>query len=145
MCKIVFIGTNLDLREIPWDENKKDFHLEKISNEFKEVRRHFRTDNIYYVGTSEGCGCRFFLNPEWTGDEDEEEKKEDLNFIGQTNKLIDLIADHVSKENDVELYCCWAGDYGTNLENVETINIKDKDFRDKFEIEEKKLMRFALS
>lgn len=140
---MVFIGTNLELTEIPWDENKKDFHVEAISDEFKDVTRHFRTKNIYYVGTSEGCGCRFILNPEWLDENDKEEEKENLNFISQTNRLVDLITDNVSKGNEVELYCCWAGDYDSNMENVETLQIVDYDFKDRFEIEEKKLMRFV--
>ena len=143
MCKMVFIGTNSELTEILWDENNKNFHVERISDEFKDVRRHFRTNNIYNVGTSEGCGCRFILHPVWLDKGDDEEKKEDLDFIGQTNKLIDLITDNVSKGNEVELYCCWAGDYESNFENVETIQTSDNDFRDRFEIEEKKLMRFV--
>lgn len=143
MCKMVFIGTNLELPEMPWDENKKDFHVERISDEFKDVKRHFRTKNIYYVGTSEGCGCRFILNPEWLNEGDKEEEKENLNFVRQSNRLVDLVADNVSKENEVELYCCWAGDYESNFEDVETIQVSDKDFRYRFEIEEKKLMRFV--
>jgi methionine synthase II (cobalamin-independent) len=143
MCKMVFIGTNLELPEIPWDENRKDFHVERISDEFKDVSRHFRTKNVYSAGTSEGCGCRFILNPEWLDESDKEEEKENLNFISQTNRLVDLIADSVSADNEVELYCCWAGDYATNFDNVETIDTSDKDFKNKFEIEEKKLMRFV--
>ena len=143
MCKMVFIGTNSELTEMPWDEDNKDFHVERISDEFKDVRRHFRTENIYYTGTSEGCGCRFILHPDWEDEGDEDEKKENLNFIRQTNKLVDLIADTVSKGNEVELYCCWAGDYESNFENVETIHTSDNNFKDRFEIEEKKLMRFV--
>ena len=143
MCKMVFIGTNSELTEIPWDENNKDFHVERISDEFKDVIKHFRTSNIYYVGTSEGCGCRFILHPDWLDEGDKEEEKEILNFIGQTNKLIDLITDNVLNGNEVELYCCWAGDYESNFENVEIIHISDIDFKDRFEIEEKKLLRFV--
>ena len=140
---MVFIGTNLELTEIPWNESKKDFSVEAISDEFKDVTRHFRTKNIYYVVTSEGCGCRFILKPEWLDENDKKEEKENLNFISQTNKLVDLITDNVSRGNEVELYCCWAGDYDSKMEKVETIKVSDKDFKDKFEIEDKKLMRFV--
>lgn len=143
MCKMVFIGTNLELTEIPWDENKNDLHVEIISDEFKDVTRQFRTKNIYYVGTSEGCGCRFILNPEWLDENDKEEEKENLNFVSQTHRLIDLIVGKTSKDNEVELYCCWAGDYKSNFENVETLDTSDNEFKDKFEIEEKKLIRFV--
>jgi hypothetical protein len=141
MCKMVFIGTNLELAEIPWNENKKDFHVQRISDEFKDVARHFRTENIYSVGTSEGCGCNFVLKLGWFGNKDEE--REGLNFVAQTNKLVDLITNNASKENEVELYCCWAGDYASDLEDVETIQISGDDFRSRFNIEERKLMRFV--
>ena len=74
---------------------------------------------------------------------DKEEEKENLNFVSETHRLINLIVDNTSNENEVELYCCWAGDYESNFENVETLDTSDNDFKDKFEIEEKKLMRFV--
>ena len=59
MCKMVFIGTNSKLKEIPFDKTKVDFNIESITDEFKGIRRHFKTENVYFVATSEGCGCRF--------------------------------------------------------------------------------------
>jgi len=61
MCKNIFIGTDSILEDVPFNKDKPNFHLEKITGEFLQVIKNFSTKNIYYVGTSRGCGCDFSL------------------------------------------------------------------------------------
>lgn len=56
-------------------------------------------------------------------------------FVQQTQKFIALIKDNVTSSSDVELYCCWAGDYETPTEDTKYINIDDKKFFDSFDLE----------
>jgi hypothetical protein len=56
---MIFIGTDSELKEIPFDKNEPDFHLEKITGDYLDVKSNFSVENIYYVGTSRGCGCDF--------------------------------------------------------------------------------------
>ena len=59
MCKMLFIATQNELQEIPRNETKPDFYLEKISGEFLPIKQNFKKQNIYFVGTSRGCSCDF--------------------------------------------------------------------------------------
>ncbi len=56
-------------------------------------------------------------------------------FVQQTQKFIELIKDNVTSSSDVELYCCWAGDYDTPTEETKYINIDNSEFFDSFDLE----------
>ena len=56
-------------------------------------------------------------------------------FVQQTQKFIALIKDNVTSSSDVELYCCWAGDYDTPTEETKHINIDNREFCDSFDLE----------
>lgn len=59
MCKMLFIGTQNKLQEIPIGPDSPYFHLEKISGEFLLIKQNFKNNNTYFVGTSRGCSCDF--------------------------------------------------------------------------------------
>ena len=48
MCKIIFIGTAIELNEIPFDENKPDFHVEALTSEFMPVKDKFNNVDSFY-------------------------------------------------------------------------------------------------
>lgn len=59
MC---YVGTNAVIPERKFDEANPDFHIEKADkSEFSEYT--FTKENVYYVGTREGCGCGFGTEP----------------------------------------------------------------------------------
>ncbi len=62
MCRIVFIGTNDVLEEIYFDEHRPGLYLESLSDIYLPVSNKFSKPNVYYVGTSRGCGCDFGIN-----------------------------------------------------------------------------------
>jgi hypothetical protein len=55
MCKMLFIGTQNKLREVPRDDNKSDFFLEEISGEFLSIRFAFKAPNI--ISLEQGRSC----------------------------------------------------------------------------------------
>lgn len=59
MCKMLFLGTQNELQEIPPDTSAPDLYLEKITGELLPIRDSFKNRNIYFVGTSRGCSCNF--------------------------------------------------------------------------------------
>jgi hypothetical protein len=63
-------------------------------------------------------------------------------YLNQTLKLIDIIEQEVRKGNAVELYCTWAGDYGSVPELHEVIDTKHMDIKSDFEIVEKEFITF---
>ena len=59
MCKMLFIGTNIQFLEHPLDTKAPGFNVEKISGEFLAVKSVFQNPYVYFVGTSHGCSCDF--------------------------------------------------------------------------------------
>ena len=175
MCKMLFIGTQNKIQEIPFDADAPDFYLEKISCEFLPIKQTFNNQNIYFVGTSRGCSCDFgiqsnkresisieqtppiqsFLNNfrKLSGSLNEWEKRhqekvanimeEQCNYLTQTLKLVDVIMNETKKGNPVEMFCVWAGDYNTKPEFNDTINTKEIDLRENFEISENEFITFV--
>ena len=174
MCKMLFIGSQDELQEIPLDASNPDFYLEKISGEFLPIKQAFRNQNIYFVGTSRGCSCDFGIQSnrrdptlieqtppiqklfskfhklggtlhEW--EKRHQEKVQNAievqgNYLTQTLKLLDIILKETNKENTVEMFCVWAGDYDTTPEFIETVDTKKIDLRENFEIAERELIIF---
>lgn len=60
---------------------------------------------------------------------------EDSFFIQQTQTLISLIKDNVLANSNVELYCCWSGDYDAQLVDTKFINIDDQNFFDTLDLD----------
>ena len=65
------------------------------------------------------------------------------NYLTQTLKLVDIILNETNKENAVEMFCVWAGDYDTTPEFNDTIDTKKIDLRKSFEIAEKEFIIFV--
>ena len=172
MCKMVFIGTDCVLEEIPVDENYPGFSIQKIDGEFLTVADKFSGKNIYYVATGRGCGCDFGIYgqspPEIqtpslaikisevvdkifrrsTGTNNQNHKSNPLpnnNFDpgGDTLRLIGIIDSIIRKENFVELYCCWSGDYADCASEEITLNFREEDLRKSFIIMEGQKVTFA--
>lgn len=59
MCRMLFVGTEREQHEVPYNPNKTDFYFEKISGELLPIRKAFKNKYIYFVGTSRGCSCDF--------------------------------------------------------------------------------------
>ncbi len=174
MCKMLFIGTQNELQEIPLDATNPDFYLEKISGEFLPIKHTFKNQNIYFVGTSRGCSCNLgiqsnkhdptliaqtppvqnllnkFRKLSGTFDDWRKRHQENVdnaieaqeNYLTQTVNLVDIILNETNKGKTVEIFCVWAGDYGTTPEFNDTIDTKKVDLRENFEIAEKEFTTF---
>lgn len=59
MCKMLFIGTNTELKEIPVNPEHTDIAVMPIHDEFLAVANKFEKKNVYFVATSRGCSCDF--------------------------------------------------------------------------------------
>ncbi|HYF02564.1 MAG TPA: hypothetical protein VEC36_04260 [Patescibacteria group bacterium] len=65
------------------------------------------------------------------------EKERD--FKKQTLQLISLIEENATKQHPVELYCCWAGDYKSPIDEIKKVNLNEVDLKKfvDFELNEK--------
>jgi hypothetical protein len=175
MCKMLFIGTQNELQEVPFDSNHPNFYLEKISGEFLPIKLNFKNKNIYFVGTSRGCSCDFgilsnkrdptsieqtppiqnlynkFRKLSGTLDEWKKQHQEKVdnaiqtqaNFLRETLELVDIILGETNKENNVEMFCVWAGDYETTPEFTNTTDTTNINLRGNFEINEREFTTFV--
>ena len=174
MCKMVFIGTDNVLEEIPYDADMPAFSLTKIEGEFLQVADKFLKANIYYVATGRGCGCDFGINSAIAKETNshliagkissiinnvlmqrttqnsrlavqEQSTANNTDFVKDTLLLIDCIESNTFKDSPVELYCCWAGVYAEPADEEITIDLGLKNLKDVFTIEESQKITFIRS
>ena len=114
MCLVVYIASDRELPEIPWDASSPQFHVEAIDDCEKAINRHLTLPHVAYAGTNQGCGCGFrkptdmpeeFLEP----DELEETQ---ANY----NALASYIASLQKSGASFEIYACWDGDQAHSSE-----------------------------
>jgi hypothetical protein len=106
-------GMALYLRELTKDSEKEGLKLK------------FTKQNIYYIGSYEGCSCGFFVEG------DDGKKDEAL-------RVLNLLIRQIIEDDEVEIYSCWEGTWGLQPEQVrEMVLGKEQIFQPK----EKALMK----
>ena len=100
MCKMLFIGTNKKLEEIPENKLHPDICLETISGEFLPIADKFKNPYIYFVGTSRGCSCDFGIEQgidhnKITDDELEARARQRNNLLDSFRKLLGTQEKHI--------------------------------------------------
>ena len=50
---------------IAWDETKPAFHVIRLPKKAEGVRKHFRSEYVYYAGSAQGCSCAFNYEHEY--------------------------------------------------------------------------------
>ena len=120
MCLAVYISTDKELELGTFVAGQTDIYFEKPTDEeVNALRPKFSKKNIYYVGSSSGCSCDFGFDSEDFNDAElvsEEDKK-------SPQKLIDFLTEMTVQEN-IELYCCWEGDWNLPTESKVEIDIR---------------------
>ncbi len=121
MCYVVYLGTDLKLDPILWNDKKPAFNFQEVlDNENNKVRAQFSKTNVYYVGSHEGCGCGFAYDGTWdTSDpEDVEDNLLRKESVAQFNQLLKEI---LARTNGCEIFLCWDGDEGDTPQRIETV------------------------
>ena len=123
MCIALYLFTNNQVDEIAFDESTPAFYIERITGGSSESDRMtnewgFSESNIYYLGSSQGCGCG------WAAlDEKHDAEIEIAKMINDREKLRQLLS---SKDfNGSRLIACWEGDQGKPLKRREPIRLSD--------------------
>ena len=65
MCLALYLAAAQELPVIPWDQSNPAFHVIHLPKNAEGVRRHFRSDYIYYAGSDQGCSCAFNYEHEY--------------------------------------------------------------------------------
>ena len=156
MC---YIGINSEIEEKRFDQSNPAFCIEKMDfSDFNE--KTFSSKNIYYIGSSEGCGCGFgikeipeniisevrtivkekgkipdkyreYFEYEDTSEQVEATIKENKEYVGDTKKNYSLICNLSEKNDFVEFFGCWAGSEKSEPDKIINIELKS----DKLEID----------
>ena len=93
MCLALYLGASQELPVIPWDKANPAFHVVRLSKEVDAVRRHFRSQYVYYAGSAQGCSCAF-------------------NYEHESESIVELrnyLRNALICVNEVEIFSCQSG------------------------------------
>ena len=65
MCLALYLAASQELPVIAWDEAKPAFHVIRLPRNADGVRKHFRSEYVYYAGSQQGCSCAFNYEHEY--------------------------------------------------------------------------------
>ena len=65
MCLALYLAASQELPIIAWDHSNPAFHVIRLPKNAEGVRKHFRSDYIYYAGSEQGCSCAFNYEHEY--------------------------------------------------------------------------------
>ena len=159
MCVMCYIGVNSKLQEIKFNQSNPTFCIEEMDVSCFD-KKTFSSSNIYWIGSSAGCGCGFgtqripenvisevrtlvinkkkipdkyrnFFEYEDTIEQIEDTIKENKEFAEDTEKLYSLISELSEKNNIVEFFGCWSGSEGKEPDKIKQIVLS----AEKFEID----------
>jgi hypothetical protein len=96
MCLALYLAASQELPVIPWDKTNPGFHVIRLPKEAESVRKHFRSDYVYYAGSTQGCSCAF-------------------NYEHESDSIVELrnyLRNALICVNEVEMFSCQAGAEG---------------------------------
>ena len=128
MCYAVYLGSKYKQQTSGFVSGETYLFLADIDAEEEEgLRPKFTKQNIYYAGSFEKCSCGFGYWPEDDEGYDEQDKIARLTSIGALLSLLGAL----TREEDVEFYCCWMGDWPNPVKEYLQIDIRQSDCRNK--------------
>ena len=131
MCWAVYLASEEELPEIPWDADHPSFHVRKLSSKDDEdVIPHFTRPSIRYVGSHEGCGCGFFRDTEEPNSAMYREFRKALSALATYVRLA------LKGSDQLEMFLCWEGDQKKSP--VSRVSLKASSFdQGKFPLQER--------
>jgi hypothetical protein len=119
LCLAMYLFTDKNIKEIEWKEDDPAFYIEKLNEtrDPKTFKWNTESFNVYYLGSSEGCGCGW--NPINIYEEafESEKKINERNLLVSTLQNIDL--------KNSWMVVCWEGDQGRELLLEQRITLKE--------------------
>jgi len=65
MCLALYLAAAQELPVIAWDDTNPAFHVIRLPKTAEGVRKHFRSEYVYYAGSQQGCSCAFNYEHEY--------------------------------------------------------------------------------
>ena len=128
MCLALYLFTNKKIEEKEFDKENPYMHIRIITERERGVLTWaVGNENVYYIGSSQKCGCGWRKWEEWDNEAEQSEKQKDRDSLFKLLTELKLSTSH--------LIICWEGDQGEDLEKEELLDVaKLKDIT--FELEE---------
>ena len=145
MCFMLHISAGCPVTRRAWHEDDRHVWISDVDEQAAAVREHFSVPNVAYVGSDLNCGCGFrnvsFQNGDWPEECLIEEGEIDTEGTDKNHQeLHAVLADTLARSVVVELYGCWAGDYGKKTEGEQDIE-SDAILSERFFFRERVLYR----
>lgn len=124
MCWEVYLGSDVELPQVAWDEKVPAFNTQSLSDSEERVRIQFSLPHVIYVGSHDGCSCGFFAE-----DDDAEEDKRQRNE--DASKLTNYLSQALEAGAKLEMFLCWQGgeiDSQTGRKQVSPVDFLSTDF-----------------
>jgi len=115
MCFVLYAGTTRPLRRREWNKDAPDLSVQSLTERDTEIRKHFNTPEVQYIGSTSGCGCDFphviLQNGEWPFSQDPRVNDSARDASDRRNReaLVALLREDAAPA--VELYGIWDGDF----------------------------------
>lgn len=117
MCWALYLASNKDLPEVPWDKTRPAFNTQPLTEE-DVVTQQFSFPNVIYLGSHVGCGCGFM-------DEDEEDQEEAALRQKTVQSLSSYLQAALENGAQLEMFLCWEGDQGVTPVARKVVSAKD--------------------
>lgn len=102
MCWEVYLGSDVELPWVEWDEATHAFNTQPLSDSEERVRIQFSLPYVIYLGSHDGCSCGFFAEED---DEPEDKKQRDED----ARRLSDYLSQALEAGAKLEMFLCWQG------------------------------------
>lgn len=133
MCFVLYVGTTGPLQRRKFDADSENLPVESLTERDAEIKQHFSSPEVQYVGSSSSCGCDFphamFQNGGWpeiefyrNAEKDELDIERDAVHRQNCRALVSLL--RTTGERVVELYGVWDGDFALAPQARDSISIE---------------------
>lgn len=119
MCLAMYLFTDKNLKQIEWIKTNPAFFIKEFSEAKEPKTFKWNRDcfNVYYLGSTNGCGCG------WKPINFYEEEIERLQKINDRKNLVSEL--QKINLNNSWLVVCWEGDQGCELLSEQRITLND--------------------
>ena len=93
MCLALYLAASQELPVIAWDKTNPAFHVVRLPKDADAVRKHFRSQYVYYAGSTQGCSCAF-------------------NYEHESDSIVELrnyLRNALICVSEVEMFACQSG------------------------------------
>jgi hypothetical protein len=93
MCLALYLAASQELPVIAWDDTNPAFHVIHLPTSAEGVRKHFRSEYVYYAGSKQRCSCAFNYEHEYDS----------------IVELRDYLRNALICVNEIEMFACQTG------------------------------------